>query len=99
MSVTDIAIGFSLLAITEALVKPIAVAAGQWFIPKATAQALSYADTLIPDLLADGKTGADLERQLRNAMQDLTGDAAWQRRDLAPIWRRFDPRALLDNQP
>lgn len=97
MSVTDVALGFTLLATTEALIKPVAVAVGQWFLPKATAEALSLADQLIPSLLDNDKTGADLERQLRDAMQDLTGDANWQRRDLAPIWRRFDPRILLDH--
>jgi hypothetical protein len=97
MSVTDVALGFTLLATTEALVKPVAIAVAQWFIPRAAADALTVADRLIPDLLADGRSGADLERQLRNAMQDLTGDANWQRRDLTPIWRRFDPRILLDH--
>lgn len=87
------------MGVIEAIVKPAAIALTQTFAPRGTAEALRLADRLIPQLLDDDKTGADLERRLREGMIELTGDEGWGRRDLTAVWRRFDPRILLDRNP
>ena len=96
LNLLDVFAAAVVLGATEAIIKPITVVLTQWALPRGTAQVLLLADRLIPQLLDDGKTGADLELQLRQAAVALTGDPAWEKCNLAPIWRRFDPRILLD---
>jgi hypothetical protein len=88
-----------ILGIHEAIVKPIAMSVVQWGAPRGISTVLTLADRLVPQLLAEGLNGADLEQRLRDAAAQATGDDRWLRTSMAPVWRSFDPRVLLDHQP
>jgi hypothetical protein len=88
---------FAALVVTKAVIEPVATAIGQAFFPRWIAGGLVYADALIPSLLKEGVTGAELERQVREGMERATGDAAWRNRDLSRFWRVHDARVLLDH--
>lgn len=64
----------------------------QAYAPSAVARALIEVDRLLPQLLAEGVTGADLERRLRAAMSELTG-SEWQ-----AAKNRFDLSVFLQHQ-
>lgn len=88
-----------ILGIHEAIVKPIAMVVVQWGAPRGISTVLVLADRLVPQLLAEGLSGADLEQRLRDAAANATGDGRWRRSNMAMVWRSFDPRVLLDHQP
>jgi len=88
-----------ILGISEAIVKPLATMAVQWLAPRGIGQVLALADRLVPQLLAEGLGGDELEQRLREAAAEATGDKRWLRSNMRPVWRGFDPRVLLDHQP
>lgn len=74
------------------IVKQIGVRATQSYAPPVVAAGLKELDRLLPQLIADGVTGAELEDRLRQKMTRLTG-SDWQQ-----IRSRFDPAIFLDAQ-
>ena len=74
------------------LVKQIGVRFTQAYAPPAVAAGLLALDRLLPQLLADGVTGAELEQRLRAELGQLTG-SEWR-----AIRQRFDPVVFLDRQ-
>ena len=74
------------------LIKRIGVRFTEAFAPPAVAAGLVALDRLLPQLLADGVTGAELEQRLRSEMGRLTGSEWLQ------IKARFDPAIFLDHQ-
>jgi hypothetical protein len=88
-----------ILGLHEAIIKPVAMALVQWGTPRGLSAVLTLADKLVPQLLAEGLGGTELETRLREAAAEATGDERWRRTSLAPVWRSFDPRVLLDHQP
>lgn len=74
------------------IVKQIGVRAAQAYAPPVVAAGLKELDRLLPQLIADGVSGAELEDRLRQRMTRLTG-SDWQR-----IRSRFDPAIFLDAQ-
>jgi hypothetical protein len=62
------------------------------YAPPAVAAGLVALDRLLPKLLAEGVSGADLEQRLRSEMGRLTGGEWLQ------IRARFDPAVFLDHQ-
>ena len=92
---TDIIISFAGTAAALTfweLVKQVGVRLTQAYAPPAVAAGLVALDRLLPQLLADGVTGAELEQRLRAEMGRLTG-SEWQ-----AIRTRFDPAVFLDHQ-
>jgi len=84
------------LIMTKAVLEPLAVVAGQLFIPPAAALALGILDRILPQAVADGVDHVELERRLRAEMAKATGDDGWERKSLAVVWARFDPRVFVD---
>ena len=74
------------------LVKQVGVRLAQAYAPPAVAAGLVALDRLLPQLLADGVTGAELEQRLRAELGHLTG-SEWR-----AIRQRFDPVVFLDHQ-
>jgi hypothetical protein len=74
------------------LVKQVGVRLTQAYAPPAVAAGLLALDRLLPQLLADGVTGAELEQRLRTELGQLTG-SEWR-----AIRQRFDPAIFLDHQ-
>jgi hypothetical protein len=92
---TDLLISFAgtAAAITFwELIKQIGVRLTQAYAPPAVAAGLVALDRLLPQLLADGVTGAELEQRLRTELGQLTG-SEWR-----AIRQRFDPAIFLDHQ-
>jgi hypothetical protein len=74
------------------LIKRIGVRFTEAYAPPAVAAGLVALDRLLPKLLADGVTGAELEQRLRAELGQLTG-SEWR-----AIRARFDPAIFLDHQ-
>jgi hypothetical protein len=74
------------------MVKQVGVRLTQAYVPPAVAAGLLALDRLLPQLLADGVTGAELEQRLRTELGQLTG-SEWR-----AIRQRFDPAIFLDHQ-
>lgn len=74
------------------LVKRIGVRLVEGAAPPAIAQGLLALDRLLPQLLTEGVTGAELEARLRRELGELTGNE-WR-----AIRQRFDPAVFLDHQ-
>jgi hypothetical protein len=74
------------------LVKQVGVRLTQAYAPPAVAAGLVALDRLLPQLLADGVTGTELEQRLRTELGQLTG-SEWR-----AIRQRFDPAIFLDHQ-
>jgi len=74
------------------LVKQVGVRLAQSYAPPAVAAGLVALDRLLPQLLADGTTGDQLEQRLRSELGRLTG-SEWR-----AIRARFDPAVFLDHQ-
>ncbi len=74
------------------IVKQIGVRLAQAYVPPAVAAGLVALDRLLPQLLTDGVTGAELEQRLRTELGQLTG-SEWR-----AIRQRFDPVVFLDHQ-
>ena len=73
-------------------IKRLGVRLTEAYAPPAVAAGLVALDRLLPQLLADGVTGAELEQRLRQEMGRLTG-SEWR-----AIRARFDPAVFLDHQ-
>jgi hypothetical protein len=92
---TDLILGFAGAAAALTfweIVKQVGVRLTQAYAPPAVAAGLVALDRLLPQLLTDGVTGAELEQRLRAEMGRLTG-SEWQ-----AIRARFDPAIFLDHQ-
>ncbi len=74
------------------LVKQVGVRLAQAYTPPAVAAGLVALDRLLPQLLADGVTGDELEARLRRELGNLTG-SEWRQ-----IRATFDPVVFLDRQ-
>ena len=74
------------------LVKQVGVKLTQAYTPPAVAAGLVALDRLLPQLLADGVSGAELETRLRRELGNLTG-SEWRQ-----IRATFDPVVFLDHQ-
>lgn len=74
------------------LVKQVGVRITQAYTPPAVAAGLVALDRLLPQLLADGVTGAEMEARLRRELGNLTG-SEWRQ-----IRATFDPVVFLDHQ-
>lgn len=60
-------------------------------LPPAVSRGLLALDQLLPSLIAEGISGAELEERLRRELGALTGS------DWSAMRRQFDPVAFLDN--
>lgn len=94
----DAAAAFMMLGLVEAVVKPIARRYMRRKIIAYAPNVLKVLDQKLPQLLADGATGADVEAYVRRQLEALTGES-WADADVGPIFELFDPRALADHQP
>jgi hypothetical protein len=74
------------------LVKRVGVRLTEAYAPPAVAAGLVALDRLLPQLLAEGVTGDQVEQRLRQEMGRLTGNEWLQ------IKARFDPAIFLDHQ-
>lgn len=74
------------------LVKQLGVAMTKRYVPLAVARGLAALDQLLPQLLDEGVTGAELEEVIRLRLGELT-DSDWMQ-----IRERFDPVVFLDKQ-
>jgi len=93
--VTDVILSFAGTAAALTfweIVKRIGVRLAEAYAPPAVAAGLLALDRLLPKLLADGVTGAELEQRLRQELGQLTGNE-WR-----AIRERFDPAIFLDHQ-
>jgi len=73
-------------------IKQIGVRLVQGYAPSAVATGLAALDRLLPSLIAEGVTSAQVEERLRQELGSLTG-SEWRQ-----IRARFDPAIFLDHQ-
>ena len=73
-------------------IKRVGVRFTEAYTPPAIAAGLLALDRLLPQLLADGVTGDQMEVRLRRELGQLTG-SEWR-----AIRARFDPAVFLDHQ-
>lgn len=79
------------LAITGwELVKQVGVQATRRFAPPTITAGLQALDRLLPQLVAEGVTGAELEARIRAELGHLTGS------DWSAIRREFDPVVFVE---
>lgn len=91
----DLAIGFLVLGVVEALIKPLA----QWFVERRLRAALprlfEMLDPLMPGLIAQYTPG-ELEDIVRAHLTEITGDD-WSSENVDAVFRLYDPRANAEH--
>ena len=96
MNLLDLAIAFTLLGITEAVIKPLAKRFVQRRILKAAPAILRAVDARLPELLTL-PTGEALEARVRSIAEEVTGES-WASDDLGPLFELFDLRRAVRPQ-
>ena len=93
MNPLDLLLAFTLLGLTEAVVKPLAKRWVQRRILKAAPVTLREVDRRLPELLTL-PTGAALEARVRSIAEEVTGES-WAEDDLGPLFTLFDLRRAV----
>ena len=93
MNPLDLLIAFTLLGITEAIIKPLAKRFVQRRILKAAPAILRAIDARLPELLTL-PTGEALEARVRSIAEEVTGES-WAEDDLGPLFELFDLRRAV----
>ena len=90
----DLSVGFLVLGLIEAVIKPIAKRFVQRRILQAAPLVFAQLDPYLPALLQECN-GAQLEQIVRTKLETLTGES-WAGEDLGLLFRLFDPRLAAD---
>lgn len=84
------------MAVTKAVLEPVAKRLGVRFIPVAVAETLNLLDPYMPQLLAE-LSSAELEALVRSQLEQLTGEPWKVERQTELFFKLFDPRKTAEH--
>lgn len=85
------------LAFSEAILKPHAIALAHGLTPRLLAEGLVAMDRLLPELLEEGISVADVEHVMRQRLSLATG-VEWSADQMMAARRVFDPVRFVQHQ-
>ena len=91
----DLAVAGAVLAVVEALIKPILRNRLRQRVAKLPPEFWARFDTELRDMLAAGKSGDELKARCRELLEELTGEC-WGDTELGAVSTEFDAMALLN---